>query len=273
MTDNLIANGLIYGEDAIEIRESFSTTKWTDQHTEWLLMKVLPKTDNLGYMKFCCLLRTKFRLLEIGERLCKECEKCLVERCLQSYKLKVFVGSSSCLPLLKHPMVQQRNGNFSIDFELVHNQTDLFISSIVCISKIFAWLELNIDKKYIDREKFQSNVAAGLTMPTPDVEISVFGVDGMNHTSMVVRLSPLAGLELLRVCAGERFRNAFGGIIADAMSSKLERTVSINLTVSDISPCLMKVVPTGTFHVQSDRNVGTVVTDGKTCLVYVLSIK
>ena len=272
MTDNLIANGLIYKEDAIEIHTVLSTTRWTDQHTEWLLMKVLPKTDNLGYMKFCCLLRTKFELLDIGKRLCKECNECLVQRCLQPNKLKLFVGSF-CRPLIKHPLVNQVRENISIGFDFVHNQTEVFTVSIVCMdNKILTWLKLNIDKTYIDKELFQRNFAFWLKVPKQDAELSVF--DGtVNSTSMVVRLSGLAAIELLTVGARERSRNNFGKILAEAMSSKLKRRVFISVTISDMYPYLMQVVPTGTSLVRSDKDVGNLVSDGKPFSFYVLSVK
>ena len=74
ISDNLIANGPVYREDAIEMRKILSKKEWSEQHTDWLLMKVLPNTDNLGYFKFCCLLTVKSNLHEIGSRLCKECD-------------------------------------------------------------------------------------------------------------------------------------------------------------------------------------------------------
>ena len=275
MTDNLIANGLIYREDAIEIHTVLSTTRWTDQHTEWLLMKVLPKTDNLGYMKFCCLLRTKFDLLDIGKRLCKECNECLVQRCFQPNELKLFVGSS-CRPLLKlkHPLVNQVRENISIGFDFVHNQTEVFTVSIVCMdNKILAWLKLNIDETYIDKELFQRNFAAGLDVPKQDVQVSVFDVDGINSTSMVVRLSSLAATSLLTVGSREMFRNDFGKTLAQAMSSKLKRRVSISVIISDMYPYLMQVVPTGTYLDRSDKDVGSLISDGKTFSFYELSVK
>ena len=258
--DSLIANGLIYKTDAIKIYEILSTKMWTKEHTNWLLMEVLPKTDNLGYVKFLCLLRSKFEKIEMTQILCEQCEECVVQKCRQSNKLKLLVDSSSCLPLVKHPVLQQlaeneQLKNLSIDYEFVHNQKEIFRSSLVCIdNNIFARLSLTIDVMHVEQELFQWKVAAMLGRVTSEVELSVF--DSALGTEILLRLSTLAGLELLKVFASEKLKHDFGRGIAGAMSSKSERkTVDIMAEISNLKLEHMKVVPTGTFHVESAKSI------------------
>ena len=257
--DSLIANGLIYKTDAIKIREILSTMMWTKEHNNWLLMEVLPKTDNLGYVKFLCLLRSKFEKIEMTQILCEQCEECAVQKCRQSNKLKLLVDSSSCLPLVKHPVLQQlaekeQLKNLSIDYEFVHNQKEIFRSSLVCIdNNIFARLSLIINVMHVEQEFFQWKVAAMLGRVTSEVELSVF--DTVLGTEILLRLSTLAGLELLKVFASEKLKHDFGRGIAEAMSSKSERTVAIMVEISNLQLEHMKVVPTGTFHVESAKSI------------------
>ena len=257
MNDNLIANGLIYEEDAIKIRKILSETQWQEWRTEWLLTDILPKTDNLGYLKFCCLLRTKFQLPEIANRLCKKCEEYFSGKCIvRSEKIKLFVGSS-CLPLLETIMMQDLDKNMFLDTKFVHNINVVFTSSIVCIdNKIFVSMLLNIHEGYIDEELFQRKFAAGLGRHISETELTVYDVDGMRSTSMLIRLSSLAGLELWKVVDDEKLRDKFGVMIAEAMSSNLKRIVSIQVAISDMSSYLIEVIPTGTFSMKSDSNDG-----------------
>ncbi|XP_062523903.1 uncharacterized protein LOC134198507 [Corticium candelabrum] len=260
MNDNLIANGLIYEEDAIKIRKILSETQWQEWRTEWLLTDILPKTDNLGYLKFCCLLRTKFQLPEIANRLCKKCEEYFSGKCIvRSEKIKLFVGSS-CLPLLETIMMQDLDKNMFLDTKFVHNINVVFTSSIVCIdNKIFVSMLLNIHEGYIDEELFQRKFAAGLGRHISETELTVYDVDGMRSTSMLIRLSSLSGLELWKVIDDEKLRDKFGVMIAEAMSSNLKRIVSIQVAISDMSSYLIEVIPTGTFSMKSDSNDGNLV--------------
>ncbi|XP_062523968.1 uncharacterized protein LOC134198569 [Corticium candelabrum] len=106
---------------------------------------------------------------------------------------------------------------------------------------------------HVEQEFFQWKVAAMLGRVTSEVELSVF--DTVLGTEILLRLSTLAGLELLKVFASEKLKHDFGRGIAEAMSSKSERTVAIMVEISNLQLEHMKVVPTGTFHVESAKSI------------------
>ena len=262
ISDNLIANGLVYREDAIEMRKILGKEEWNKQHTEWLLMKVLPKTDNLGYFKFCCLLRVKFNLGEIGNRFCKGCDNFSLENCTIHDKSVLFVDSSSCQPLLQHSIMEHMSKHtyVSVNYSSNLEREFVFNSSIVCLdNKIFVDLIFNIDERYIDKEILGRQFVIRTFSDNSDVELHVYDkVDGINRTSMLLSMSAVAGMQLLSVMGEETSKDEFGTmLISLALSSKVGRKVFIQLTLSDMppeSPFVMNVMPKAKFSIKSDRD-------------------
>ncbi|XP_062523928.1 uncharacterized protein LOC134198529 [Corticium candelabrum] len=244
------------------MRKILGKEEWNKQHTEWLLMKVLPKTDNLGYFKFCCLLRVKFNLGEIGNRFCKGCDNFSLENCTIHDKSVLFVDSSSCQPLLQHSIMEHMSKHtyVSVNYSSNLEREFVFNSSIVCLdNKIFVDLIFNIDERYIDKEILGRQFVIRTFSDNSDVELHVYDkVDGINRTSMLLSMSAVAGMQLLSVMGEETSKDEFGTmLISLALSSKVGRKVFIQLTLSDMppeSPFVMNVMPKAKFSIKSDRD-------------------
>ena len=249
--DRLRSNKLIDYQDSKKIMSL--RAKWTVEDTYWLLTEVLPWKGNLGFIKFCCLLLAKYNNLPDGAwKVCHDCEEFDFRTCNISQSVVFFVDSS-CVSVvigildvdilihMKYLTDTDHDQKISPS-QVVHN------ASIVCVDKnITATLILNIDKKYIDEDAFQRNIARQLKVDRSEVQLVSWK---RNSTWMLLRLSVRAGLRLVETFSKEESRNQFGQMIGKTLCANSARNVSIQVKIGDLPPSTIHVTPTGIFPIK-----------------------
>ena len=264
MNDMLFSNDVINQRVSTKIRKQLSEAKWTRAYTHTLLMDVLPKTDNVRYMKFCCLLRIKSNVPATGKILCDKCKA--FEKCTVNQTTK-FVIPSSCQLFLNNITDQNVHIDVPVDVNYV-NETEIekpivvYPSSFVCMdNEVLATLIISVEEKYINKELLQEKIASTLNVSVSDVHVKF---SRTNSTWMLLSLSPQAGLRLNQTLSVRESKHYFGLMIAEAFHLESARNVSIKLILSNLPSYTIYIIPTGTFHVKSDEEDVYLMTDGMT---------
>ena len=143
----------------------------------------------------------------------------------------------------------------------------------VSITRFFVDLNFNIDERYIDKEILHRQFVIRRFSDESDVELHVYDkVDGINRTSMLLRMSAVTEINLLAVMGEETSKDEFGKmLISLALSSEVGRKVIIQLTLSDMSPnspFVMNVIPKGKFSIKSNRDDDYDFADGNIFCVF-----
>ena len=251
MNDMLFSNGLITEERTKEIRAVLSEAKWKDFDTYVLLMDDLPKNDDLGYMKFCCLLRAKSILPTDGKRLCNKCKP--FRKCTRNETVQ-FNISSSCQSFLNNTTDDNIEVELPVDVNYldkpdIEKSLKVYTSSFVCIdNNVTATLTISVEERYIEKDLLQRNIALTLSVRVSEVKLSVSTI---NSTWMFLYLSYQAGLRLMKTFSTNESKRQFGQMIARALNSKSARNVSVVLKLSNLPSYTIYVIPTGTFPVKS----------------------
>ena len=269
MNDMLLSNDVINQSTSAEIRKQLSEAKLTSAYTHTLLVDVLAKTDNVRYMKFCCLLRVKSNVPLMGKILCDKCKA--FEKCTVNQTAKFFIPSS-CQLFLNNITDQNVHIDLPVDVNYV-NETEIekpvvvHPSSFVCINnEVLAMLTISVEEKYINKELLQEKIASTLKVDVSKVHVKF---SRTNSTWMLLSLSPQAGLRLNQMLSARESKHYFGLMIAEAFHFESARNVSIELILSNLPSCTIFVIPTGTFHVKSDEEDVYLMTEGMTFLDYV----
>ena len=266
MNDMLFSNDVINQSIYTKIRKQLSEAKWTSEDTYTLLVDVLPKTDNVRYMKFCCLLREKSNVPLMGKILCDKCKA--FEKCIVIRKEMLYITSSCQLFFNnitdKNDIPDDPNYVDETDNETV---VVVHLSAFVCIdNEVFATLTISVEEKYINKELLQEKIASTLEVNVFEVHVHI-EFSRTNSTWMLLRLLRQAGLRLMEMLSSQESKHYFGLMIAEAFYLESARNVSIELILSNLLSCRIYVIPTGSFYVKSDEEDVYRMTDGMISLV------
>lgn len=256
MLDALVSHGLINGRTRAK---HSSKPRRSDID---LLTKVLPRTDDVGYAEFCCMLRAKPYVSTIGKQLCDQCQKCLWAKCEMNESVH-FVFDPSCKQFLESWEATFQsifaNVTINVDFvnETVLSQSPLvYNASLVCVNNtILAYAKLGVEEEGVNKEMFTKNLASLLNVSSSEITIT-FCARG--STWIYLSLSAEAGLKLLTIFGTTKSQYELGQSIAEALISN-EDKVSVEVQISDLPTFVMSVVP-------SNESVGGNIQSGKYCL-------